>query len=507
MNKSFKEIVGKILEKYPNKKFVESEHFLYWFLEEKYNYGGVKVSKEEYEQIKNYVVKYHTTPLVENRKVLMDEKKLKDNNSYTYLKQSPEYKNDTNSSTLVLRYSKTHQSLEMYKFYTEIRSRFGYKDRGIIILKKRCKYFTINKNLFTRFKVDDKTFRWLSFKNIDRFHNCFNHMLTQDAIKIFFYNTIKKDWVNKLFLRNSYYIENKIARKANSFDEAILLSCGVKPSKSIVMFFEDDINQVIGLYSVIDSNKIHYLTNFIKKHYKILEELSVKSYFDLLFYYFLAKDNRCEYQIIFDYLNMLRKNKMKINLAISSYSTIKRKHDELSKYILSKTSKKGRLGVKRFFPNIKPVKGIEVEKITTIDRLNKESQILHHCVHSYSDTIKQGGCAIYSIIFKENRYTLQLNRKKSKDKEGNDVNEFYISQLRGLFNCLPPSEIKPYIDELCTVNNISYENFINFNERKENKKIIQIGDKILYNIKNGVIKRVYEGSESVENNEDVYFPF
>lgn len=299
------------------------------------------------------------------------------------------------------------------------------------------------------------------------------------------------------------------------------MECGAKPAKIIKKAFSDDINSILNLYSLIEPNNIHDITNFLKKNWSELKGFLGRNHRRnmLLFCYFLSKDNRCESQILDDYFKMLSENGKKVNLKITSYSTLKRNHDELSRQMLLKTSGKGgRLNVAKVYPNITSTPNLQVEKIKTVKRLNKDSAVLHHCVHTYKGAINKGECAIYSLFYDGNTYTLQLNAQKKK-KSGEPLNfneaiegkfkedeeydfEFKICQLRGKYNCSPPESMKAVLDKMCEENNLLpvSEGYVYFtNNSKDKRKIVQLGDEILKRIDSyGNVHRVYEGEASTK---------
>lgn len=480
MQREKEDILKEIFSHRTPVKHFETETNIYWVLFTEYIYDYKKVSEEKFEEIKQYVLKNKTTPAAEYKRKKYPNKHLEELKSssnydfYSNLGKEYEYIKSTKKEEVILRYSKNYDSLDLYTVSQEIRCPMARKDKKMLVLTKTDRHFLINKNNFTRFNSPSKT-QWLSLKNVNRFNSNFYGLIGPEAIKLLIFNTIKKGWVKNLDINKPYYLSNKIARNSNSFDEAVFNACGTKPSKNIIKFFEGDINNVIGLYSLLDSSQIHYLTNFAKNNLEKIHSLTSGNYKFFLFYYFLVKDNRLEYRLFNDYLNMLIQSGEKINLKISSSSTISKKHDELSKKILFNLNKKDcKLGVKRIFPEIKSFQNFEVEKIKSLSRLNYESEIQHHCVHSYSEKIKRGSCAIYSIIFEDNRYTLEINKRKN----GNKDFELYLAQLKGKFNSSAPNNIEPYLKKICEKYNIKFENLY-FQNKKNSYKVIQIGAEIL----------------------------
>jgi hypothetical protein len=171
---------------------------------------------------------------------------------------------------------------------------------------------------------------------------------------------------------------------------------------------------------------------------------------------------------------MLKQEGKKINLKISSYKTIKRNHDEISALILEKSRDKRRLKISKVYPKIESVSDIKVEMIRSASRLNMESEMLHHCVHSYVSDINSGRCAIYSILHNEERYTLEITAVKlpKVNEKDEDIYELKATQLRGLYNCIPPTSIEGSLMKLCDENNIIFDKEIKFKDKaKEVKKV------------------------------------
>ncbi len=525
-------------EQFKNCRSFETEHFIYWIEMDKYFYDGLPVTRDEFNKIREYTTKYKTLPSVERKKRMMTEGERKSYDEAIKLQYKiqdhPENRTDTFSRETILRYSKTYDSLEYYNYYVDVRSPMKSKHNKVLVMKKKIKIFSVNSKGYVM-TGDNK---WLSLKNWARFQQ---YMFSSSFTKLLMKTMIGKDWILNLDIE-SYMISNKSARKSNSFEEAVSTECGAKPVKTIRKLFGDNVNEVLNLYSLIEPNKIHYLTNIITKHVDRFKELVGNSRHSkceaLLFLYFISKDNRCDYSIFNDYIRMLKTTKKKINLNISSYNTIKLNHDRLSREILEKkqkkiTKKRTKLKINEVYPDIKPLQGLGVEKIKTVQRLNDESAMLHHCVHSYRSSIDSGLCAIYSLLFKGESYTLELRAKEKKAEENRDddferifgtdsaepINkekeyELYINQLRGKYNCSPPTQMKPLVEDMCEKNGIlplsdSMVTFVDKVPQKEEneikeKVVKQIGEKILYRISlNGVVDRVYEGEKDDKPFEEV----
>lgn len=198
--------------------------------------------------------------------------------------------------------------------------------------------------------------------------------------------------------------------------------------------------------------------------------------------------------IVKDYIRMSEQEGQKINLNISSARTIKSRHDEISRAIVERNKDKSRLKVARVYPRIKKAPSMEIELIRSAERLNLESKMLNHCVHSYKSSVNSGKCAIYSLLFGEERYTLEVRaniiKPTKEDDNSEEKVELIANQLRGKYNCSPPLEMEKYFREMCNEHNLKLpEKTITFVENKpknkesesENKKkeVEQIGEEIL----------------------------
>jgi hypothetical protein len=453
MTETKHKIIDEILKNFPYDTHFENDKFIYW-IRESYIYNGDVLTREEFKAVQKYVVTHGTVPAT---KVVVKEneetKWVKTDSDQTY---GYNYQN-------ILRYSKVYDSLEMYDFNTTIKSPHTNSTNRIFVLSKKIKKLSVNTKNYVLFNGN----RWLSLKNWCGFYN--GNYFKKPVVQLLMKTMLGgKDWVMNLDPEKaSLLLTNKNSRQANSLEEAISLECGANPAKMLSKFFK--IHETIGLYKLIDPNKIHDITNMLKRNSIQFEKLLDDCYEDkhrlVLFYYFLSKDNRCDRHIVMDYLRMLQEVGEKVNLNISSYKTLKRNHDTLSRKILlksQKSTKKKRLRVSKVYPEIKSLPEMKVEQIRSAKRLDQESEILHHCVHGYDHRINRGECCIYSVVHNDQRYTLQLNAEKvydeteitgvkipRKDEEGEQVYELKIAQLKGRFNCDAPESIRKSLQLMC----------------------------------------------------------
>lgn len=493
MTKEKKEILDELLVKFDYHRTLETEDFLYWIKEYHY-YDGQLVSREEFVNVKDYAIKHGELPCMILREKIEEEVNKSILGDKWEPKEEKQYDRNVNTAThsnqMMVRYSKKYDNLEVYEFTVDVRASTRRESDRVLCMRKRKKILSINSKNYVLVGGN----RWLSLKNWVGFLHGSPSFITEGVCRKLMNLMIgEKDWILNLEME-SIYISNKNSRKANSMDEAIQLECGTKPVKLIKKVLNNDVNDIINLYNLIDHNQIHSLTNFIKRNH-----LKIKKIFEqdgyglrserLLYLYFLVKDNRCSRGIFDDYLRMLKQEGGKVNLNIRSYTTIKRKHDEVSRVILEKNRDKRRLKVAKVYPKVESIPGLKVEMIRSANRLNLESEILHHCVHTYKTSINNGSCAIYSLVHEEERYTLEVKavKKPKEDEEAEDEYEFKINQLRGKYNCSPPTSMKKHIEKMCENNELTLpENRVTFRDvvkKKDTsttkKEVIQIGEEVL----------------------------
>ena len=155
----------------------------------------------------------------------------------------------------------------------------------------------------------------------------------------------------------------------------------------------------------------------------------------------LSFDNRnvfmlLQNQTFLDLFNMSKSLDRKINLLWSN-KRIKIEHDKLSLEI--QTIKKHfvdnkDLSVNKRFHDILPK---SYELITNTLRLFEEGESLRHCVYtssSYLTNIQCGLCAIFSKLYKGERYTLELSYSYA-------AKLFQVNQFRGYRNKSVPNEL------------------------------------------------------------------
>lgn len=513
-----KKIIAKILENFKYNAHFENEHFIYWVEEESWC-AGEKISRDEFKKIKQHVIEtgeLPKLPTLDEEDNIFEEIDL-DNFNFDNLLPFGECENSLRAdyscwhNQRMLRYSKTYDSIELYDYNTELKKTIRNQNR-ILAVTRRNKILSVNTKGYVLLDGN----RWLSLKNWKKFSlRNFNRENGEALVRLLMKSMLgDKDWIDEIDYKN-YWIHNKSSRKANSFEELLMIECGVKPVKSIRRLFNNDVNEIIKFYKLINPNKVHDITNFVKRNKDNINTLfktrSGELSANVLYYYFLSRDNRCDENTLCDYFRMLVDEGRKVNLDISSYSTLKSNHDKLSREILLKQNNSRKtLGVSRVFPKIKSTPDIEVEMIRTAKRLDMESFMLNHCVHSYKETIRRGTCAIYSLLYEGERYTLQVNvikEPKTKDPYIEDKEEllsFKAVQLKGKYNYSPPESMKESLEVLFEENGLlplesSGIYFKREDEESDKKRrIVQKGEKIL----NDLIDGSFHGKREAE-----YLPF
>ena len=140
-----------------------------------------------------------------------------------------------------------------------------------------------------------------------------------------------------------------------------------------------------------------------------------------------------------DYLNDMAVLKLKeLNLKVTSTKRITEEHRRF--WRLRMTGKVSKITVNKKFNDIFDDlhnDELSIELITKKDRLLNETLEMNHCVATYANLINQGNTAIFSLVYKGERYTLQVD-------EYNGI--FRNVQLRGAYNILAPKELNNLLD-------------------------------------------------------------
>lgn len=485
MNNYIKKIVKKFNKNYPPDKAFETEHFLYWIRE---RYTGVaykEVSEEKFKELRDYVSKNSKLPgtdAIHNTGVESYQK--------------------------ILRYSKKYDQLEYYNTTSELRAN-NYQSNGkVVIMDRKYVVFKVNSNGFV--SLGRKC--WLSLKN-------WNHLtvsLKHDVVRLLMNTMLRSNIASEIEIK-PYDISNSVSRYVETPEDLVKKVSGSKPPKIFNKVF-DCFYELAKFNKIIEPNQIHMMTNFFRKNKYDLKNLIDASIFglsnpyDLFYYYFVCKDNRCDITVVRDYCEMLESQDMKINLNIRSFQSIKNKHDELSRYILANSSGGSKLKVSRKFKELKSTDDIEVVMIKTSNRLDDESLALRHCVHSYKTNVNKGDCAIYSLKYDDESFTLELRLYKD-DSTGKISHR--INQLRGLRNCNPPKSMINPLKEFIRINGLFplEKSSISFGDisRRDTpylREFEQVGEKVLRKIsENKHPTKTLGNNMALYANDNVELPF
>ena len=79
-------------------------------------------------------------------------------------------------------------------------------------------------------------------------------------------------------------------------------------------------------------------------------------------------------------------------------------------------------------------------------RLQKEGLVQNNCVYSYKETINNGMIAIFSLLYENQRYTLEIGYNKRK----NAKNLYTLRQVKGKNNTEASNEVKLMVDGVLT---------------------------------------------------------
>lgn len=126
-------------------------------------------------------------------------------------------------------------------------------------------------------------------------------------------------------------------------------------------------------------------------------------------------------QIIRDYFRLCQVMHRKINLCFSSGQKLKDAHDELAVELRSKSCAPIKIPKNTKFKALDKCLPDWFEKMTTTKRIVQEGVQQHNCVASYIPDINSDYCAIYSFVYKNERYTVEFQ----KNPEGYYINQLY----------------------------------------------------------------------------------
>ena len=187
-------------------------------------------------------------------------------------------------------------------------------------------------------------------------------------------------------------------------------------------------------------------TEYMNDEIASLNHIDIKKFLTLIILDKLIFDSEISpnedlamYQHIMDYINMSVDMKHKISLTYRSYKKILQAHDKLNEEYMIQCTPKITVPKDTKFKLLRKALPDNFEWIKTRKRVLKEAQTMHHCVATYADKINRDQCAIYSFRSPKTneRYTVEFCFRHQK---------YYIRQIYGKFNALPPREEREYVE-------------------------------------------------------------
>jgi hypothetical protein len=142
-----------------------------------------------------------------------------------------------------------------------------------------------------------------------------------------------------------------------------------------------------------------------------------------------------------DYINMTVNLKERPSLKIKTMAGLIKKHNEIALQLTLERTPQILIPQNSVFNALKLPP--EYERILTRERLVAEGQTQRHCVASYAGQINRDKCAIFSTVYEDKRYTIQIVYKKKNERK-----KFAVSQIRGFANAPCPNELWTEIDLL-----------------------------------------------------------
>lgn len=282
-------------------------------------------------------------------------------------------------------------------------------------------------------KIRTSTFKDCIFHILDFFSK--KHILFKDIISELKESSIPlaipiKDifvYTNKKSLIEAHCSGLLLPKSFNSFN----LHFGYILAKAKKYVNEEDWQKLYITKDIFNSN-----INGLLLRYNVYEQVQelFKAYYKLTL---TQQDATRRHYMIDDYVYMTWKyvSPKKFNLKLKSYNALIREHDNIILLINNKRTPSLKIPKDSVFKNVKLPENFE--RIKTKNRLLMESHMQKHCVASYAEFINKDKCSIYSTIYNDKRYTIEIRKRRNK---------FYIAQIKGMFNADAPSELIEFIN-------------------------------------------------------------
>jgi hypothetical protein len=233
-----------------------------------------------------------------------------------------------------------------------------------------------------------------------------------------------------------YYQFSKIPfRYLNGTDnqlDAYEKMSGIKIPQALKRFVPES---VIELISVLKNpNELNTICQYLSKYPNNIQERS--HYHGDIFWQYISdmlfQDRGESDWLVRDWVNDHRSLGRKLSLKISSKKRMIDEHNKMSVERMAKKSPEIKVAgmYKNMFKRF-PIQGAEL--ILEKERLVQESVEQRHCVASYAHKINAGQCAIVSIPYNGEQYTLEV----AIDSDSH----MYNAQLRGKCNVSAPEEL------------------------------------------------------------------
>jgi len=248
---------------------------------------------------------------------------------------------------------------------------------------------------------------------------------------------------------NLYDVTYRGLVNTNSPEEAIEKQYGVKIPKILKNnFLLQEMVTMCRLFDEKDFNKICQTLTVVKAPDKLvsLDEVMMKIW--------ISGSDQATYwndlSLVRDYIQECYRLKIKPSMKMKSRARLETEHRRTTALLMAQ-------GV----PEIKPFDcykdllaelPYKNEFITKKKRLIQESVEQSHCVASYAHKINSGACGIYSILYDDKQWTLELN----KTDKG-----FMIAQCKGLRNQSAPIELIEVISKLPGLHEYNLEAALN----------------------------------------------
>lgn len=263
------------------------------------------------------------------------------------------------------------------------------------------------------------------------------------------------DYVPKIALSYRYMMNSK-----DDF-EAIGKRFGVKVPEAMKQFEPQDL---FFLYKTMqDHNQINKVCQFLKSnvhldlvsgvkvnindeevvlfHDRYVEKHSTTLNLHKVLSQMLFGDYH-KHWLIRDYIaDNLALKKRDVSLKVTSLKRWEDEHNKAAKLRMLKGVPK--IETKEYYNNA--LTGLEYpyELINTKERLVQESVELHHCVATYANKINKGDCAIFSIEYAGERWTLEVAAAQHSGKVS-----YTLMQFRGACNKSAPEALQKRVNDV-----------------------------------------------------------